>query len=1023
MGELTFFLGLQVKKKEDGIFISQDKYDGEILNKFGFSSIRTSSTPMETNMALTKDKDGEDVDVHLYRSMIGSLMYLTSSRPDIMFTVYACLRFQVQPKVSHLNAVKRIFRNLKGQPKLGLCVKKQTVVANSTTEAEYIAASHCCGQVLWIQNQMLDYGYNFMQTKIHVDNESVICVIKNPAYHSKTKHIEIRHHFIRDSYRKRLIEMVKIHTDHNVADLLTKAFDVSRLIFWWQALVCLICSYIGKRGRDTKIPSSGGPPIKVGNEAVHKELGDRMEMAATTASSLEPEQNSDAQTRFGTTSKLSNDPPLSKVNTFGSGEDNIFPQDKIKFHSVGQITTLSEGFHQIIDFLNASRIQYALTENPTKYVSFIKQFWRTASVGTSANGEVELTTTIDGQVKTINEASLRRHLKLEDNGSVTTLPNLEIFEQLVLIGYVTDSDKFTFQKGHFSPQWKFLIHTILHCLSPKKTAWEQFSSNIATAIIYLATNRTYNFSKLIFDAMIKNLENPHKFLMYPRFIQICLNKQKRLLQRHTQTYPTLILTQKVFSNMKRVSSGYSGIDFALFPTMISAPETSPSRITSSPSLSPQHTPVSTPSTSQLPNTQPTPDAEEAVPMPHESSLHIHSLRCDEGSLSLNELTDLCTSLSKKVEGLESELKQTKHTYSTARTKLILRVKKLEKIVKASKSRRRVRVVESDDEEDLVDPSKQGRSLIEELDMDAGISLVPPHAINEGRNDDTQIYDLLAEQLGVFSTATTLADAAKRRRSVETAQTYTKRRTSVSTASRRVSTASRTVSTADVSTASELGSTAGVKAKDKGKAIMQESEPLKKQIDWSDPAVLRYHAQLNRPYSVAEVRKNMVMYLKNQGGYKMNYFKRMKYDDIRPIFESVWDQIQSFAPMDSEKEKDSENKGSRKKSLARKRAGENQSEESIKRQKIEDDVEKEELKVYLDLVQREEFAMEIESLATKSSKNYKIFSEMLDDFDRQDVLDLHRLVKARYMTSSPEGYDLMLWGDLKILFEPDEEDKV
>ncbi|GKC93670.1 hypothetical protein Tco_1159112 [Tanacetum coccineum] len=192
---------------------------------------------------------------------------------------------------------------------------------------------------------------------------------------------------------------------------------------------------------------------------------------------------------------------------------------------------------------------------------------------------------------------------------------------------------------------------------------------------------------------------------------------------------------------------------------------------------------------------------------------------------------------------------------------------------------------------------------------------------------------------------------------------------------------------------------------------------------------------------------MVMYLKNQGGYKINYFKGMKYEDIRPIFEKVWDQIQSFAPMDFEKQKGSEKKGSRKKSLARKRAGEKQSEESIKRQKIEDDLEKEELKAYLDLVLREEFSMEIESLATKypivdwkthvlaenfmyyqifradgSFKNYKIFSEMLDDFDRHDVLDLHRLVKARYMTSSPEGYDLMLWGDLKILFQPDEEDE-
>ncbi|GKC78123.1 hypothetical protein Tco_1128897 [Tanacetum coccineum] len=172
-----------------------------------------------------------------------------------------------------MHAVKRIFRYLKGQPTLGLWYpkdspidliaysdsdyagasldrksttggcqflgcrliswhcKKQIIVAKSTTEAKYIAASNCCGQVLWLQNQLLDYGYNFMKTKIHVDNESAICVVKNPVYHSKTKHIEIRHHFIRDSYEKKLIEMVKIHTDYNVSDLLTKAFDVTRFQF------------------------------------------------------------------------------------------------------------------------------------------------------------------------------------------------------------------------------------------------------------------------------------------------------------------------------------------------------------------------------------------------------------------------------------------------------------------------------------------------------------------------------------------------------------------------------------------------------------------------------------------------------------------------------------------------------------------------------------------------------------------------------------------------------------------------
>ncbi|GJR32517.1 hypothetical protein Tco_1108749 [Tanacetum coccineum] len=112
------------------------------------------------------------------------------------------------------------------------------------------------------------------------------------------------------------------------------------------------------------------------------------------------------------------------------------------------------------------------------------------------------------------------------------------------------------------------IPTILHCLSPKKTAWEQFSSNIATAIICLATNRTFNFSKMIFEGMVKNLDSKSKFLMYPRFIQIFLNKHKRHLLPHNRTYIAPTLTQKLFSNMRRASKGYTGVDIPLFPTML-----------------------------------------------------------------------------------------------------------------------------------------------------------------------------------------------------------------------------------------------------------------------------------------------------------------------------------------------------------------------------------------------------------------------------------------------------------------------
>nr|GEV37130.1 hypothetical protein [Tanacetum cinerariifolium] len=233
----AFLYGQIEEEKEDGIFISQDKYVDEILRKFNYTDVKTASIPFNLEKPLLKDGDANDVDAHLYRSMIGSLMYLTTSRPDIMFAVCACARFQVTPKTSHLLVVKRIFRYLKGKPTLGLWqCKKQTVIATSTTKAEYVAAASCCGQVLWIQNQLLDY----------------------------------RHHFIRDCNAKKLIQMVKIDIDHNVADLLTKGFGAGRTLRYLSLVVLL---------------------IKVGDEDVHKELGDRMERAATTASGYEAEQD------------------------------------------------------------------------------------------------------------------------------------------------------------------------------------------------------------------------------------------------------------------------------------------------------------------------------------------------------------------------------------------------------------------------------------------------------------------------------------------------------------------------------------------------------------------------------------------------------------------------------------------------------------------------------------------------------------------------------------------------------------
>ncbi|GJT20496.1 putative ribonuclease H-like domain-containing protein, partial [Tanacetum coccineum] len=455
MGELTFFLGLQVYQKEEGIFISQDKYVVEILKKFNYTDVKSSSTLVDLEKPLVKDGDDDDVDIHLYRSMIGSLMYLTTSRPDIMFAVCACARFQVTPKTSHLLAVKRIFRYLKGKPTLGLTYFRDSPFELVTyTDSDYARATQ--------------------------DMKST------------------------------------------TRDLLTKVQPFILLLLTNSASLC----------------------------------------------------------------------------TF---DDEV----------------------------------------------------------------LGITATIDRKVNiTVSEASIRRRLKLEDSKGISSLPTIEIFEQLALMGY--------------------------------------------------------------------------------------------------------------------------GEELSIQTT----PETSPSKITSSPSLSSHHTSISALSTSQPPIIP----TEEAAPMPHESPLHsVHSLGRDEGNMQQHELMDLVTKLTDRIGVLEKDLQRTKKTHSTALTRLILRVKKLEKNVKTSKARRRARIVISEDEDAAQDSSKQGRK-ISDIDTDPTISLVQPQQDME--------YDF----------------------DVSTAEGFTTASIPVTTASASIS----TVSPPRVSTAEDISGAetlvyirrSASKAKDKGKVIMQ-----------------------------------------------------------------------------------------------------------------------------------------------------------------------------------------------------------
>jgi hypothetical protein len=270
MAVLTFFLGFQIKQAKEGTFISQMKYTHDILIKFGMDKAKPIYTPLGTNDHLDLDLGDTLVDQKVYRSMIRSLLYLCASRPDIMLSVCMCARFQVAPKDCHLRAVMRIMRYLILTPNLGIWYskgshfellgyldvdyarckvdkkstfgicqflgwsliswssKKQNFVALSMAEAEYVTAGSYCAQLLWMRQTLKDYSYTMNHIPVLCDNESVIKIVYNPCEHSRTKHIDIWHHFLRDHVIKGDIAISHVGTNDQLADIFTKPLDEKR---------------------------------------------------------------------------------------------------------------------------------------------------------------------------------------------------------------------------------------------------------------------------------------------------------------------------------------------------------------------------------------------------------------------------------------------------------------------------------------------------------------------------------------------------------------------------------------------------------------------------------------------------------------------------------------------------------------------------------------------------------------------------------------------------------------------------
>jgi hypothetical protein len=266
MGELQFFLGLQIKQSKEGTFVHQAKYAKDIVRKLKMEDSMAMAMPMSTTATLDADEEGEHVDQKEYQSMIGSL-YVTATRPDIQFSVCLCIRFKASPRTSHRQAVKRIFRYLRHTPELGLWYsassslalhgfsdadfsrcrldrkstsgtcqflrsslvswssQKQSSVAQSTTEADYITTASCRSQLHWITYTMSDFGEEYTHFLLQCDSTSAISVAMNLVLHSKTKHIEVRYHFLRVNVEKGKIALIHVPTHDQLADIFTKPLD------------------------------------------------------------------------------------------------------------------------------------------------------------------------------------------------------------------------------------------------------------------------------------------------------------------------------------------------------------------------------------------------------------------------------------------------------------------------------------------------------------------------------------------------------------------------------------------------------------------------------------------------------------------------------------------------------------------------------------------------------------------------------------------------------------------------------
>nr|GFA54706.1 hypothetical protein [Tanacetum cinerariifolium] len=538
--------------------------------------------------------------------------------------------------------------------------------------------------------------------------------------------------------------------------------------------------------------------------------------------------------------------------------------------------------------------------------------------------ETKILTTVDGKLRTVSESSIRRNLKLNDEECISSLPDVELFENLQLMGYnILPNQKFTFQKGQFSHQWKYLIHTIMQCLSPKSTGFNEFSSNIATALVCLATNRVYNLSKMIFDGMVKNVNNKvSKFLMYPRFLSKCLKMGQFGQIPHTHTYVVPFHTRKLFTTLRVNSPSFLGRIVPLFDSMLvpqgegsGTPTESHYTPTSEASQSSQH---QLPSPSLPPFSFLLPVADEPVSplggvsqgeacptdsgfeadqdrtniaktstLPSDSTLRVTSLAADEGCMQqkLDELTALCTSLQRQHSKMVSRFEAQELEINSLKARIKLLEDKYRGVAERSED----------------DAPIKGRRLDEGEEVAERV-MVPTAA------EVATATVSIPTGSGVVSTASpTIPTAASIFTTATESTPYTRRKGKEKMVESDTPKKNKLQEQIDVQVARELE-----------EEMARDAQRMNEQIA-RDAEIARIHAEeelqmlidgLDKNNETTQQRKHLTRkhqrefytsVLRNQAGWKAKHFKGMTLEEIKEKFDPVWKQFQDFIPLGSKEE--------------------------------------------------------------------------------------------------------------------------